>query len=76
VQLAQLLSSTGEGACTSRSCARLGLGKAITSRIDSVPAIMATILSKPKAMPPWGGAPYWQRVQQESELLPRLLRAD
>jgi hypothetical protein len=33
------------------------LGKAITSRIESVPAISAAIRSMPKAMPPCGGAP-------------------
>ena len=33
------------------------LGKAITSRIDAAPVIIIISLSKPKAMPPCGGAP-------------------
>src|SRR5260221_7758199 len=43
-------SSTGDGACVSRSCARWVLGKAMTSRMDSVPAIIATMRSKPNAI--------------------------
>ena len=54
----QAMAATGLGACVSKHCARCVFGKAMTSRIDSAPAIMATIRSRPKAMPPWGGAPY------------------
>src|SRR5690606_5324 len=50
-------SSTGLGACTSRSWARCVFGNAITSRIDAVPAMRATRRSRPNAMPPCGGAP-------------------
>ena len=35
----------------------LGMGKAITSRIDSRPARMAAMRSMPSARPPCGGAP-------------------
>src|SRR5688500_16500327 len=51
-------SATGLGACVRRHCARCVLGKAMTSRMDSAPAIIATMRSRPKAIPPWGGAPY------------------
>src|SRR5688572_8543467 len=51
-------SVAGLGAPVSRSWPRCVLGKAITSRIASAPAIRATMRSKPKAMPPCGGAPY------------------
>ncbi len=50
-------SVTGVGASTMRSWPRCVLGNAITSRIWSTPAIIATMRSRPKAMPPWGGAP-------------------
>ena len=39
--------------------AEVVLGKAITSRILLVPANSITSLSKPKAIPPWGGVPYF-----------------
>src|SRR5215210_6045495 len=48
----------GAGAAVSGSNPPPDLGKAMTSRIDSVPASRATIRSQPKAMPPCGGAPY------------------
>ena len=51
-------SSTSFGALVIRHCARCVLGKAITSRIDSAPAINVTRRSKPNARPPCGGAPY------------------
>jgi hypothetical protein len=35
----------------------LGLGKAMTSRMEGSPQSSITRRSKPKAMPPWGGAP-------------------
>ena len=47
----------GDGALVSRHCAEAVLGKAITSRMDSVPAIRAAMRSMPNAMPPCGGAP-------------------
>src|SRR6185503_5918035 len=50
-------SVTRVGAPVSRSCPRCVFGKAITSRIASVPAMSATMRSRPKAMPPCGGAP-------------------
>ena len=50
-------SVTGLGASTIRSWPRCVFGNAITSRIWSTPAIIATMRSRPKAMPPWGGAP-------------------
>src|SRR3546814_2131544 len=55
---ASCLSGIGDGAPVIRHCAVVVLGKAITSRIDSVPAISAAMRSMPKAMPPCGGAPY------------------
>src|SRR5258708_5595738 len=61
-------SSTGLGAPTSRSCARCVFGKAITSRIDSAPAISATRRSRPKAMPPCGGAPYCRLSSRKPNL--------
>src|SRR5471032_267679 len=50
--------STGDGALAIRSTALAVFGKAITSRIDDSPARMATIRSRPRAMPPCGGVPY------------------
>src|SRR5882672_5075309 len=61
-------SSTGDGACVSKSCARCVLGKAMTSRIDSAPAIMATMRSSPKAIPPCGGAPYCRASSRNPNL--------
>src|SRR5262245_21646623 len=46
------------GAPVSGSAPDAVLGKAMTSRIDSVLASSAHSRSKPKAMPPWGGGPY------------------
>ena len=57
---APLLGVMGAGAAVSGSNPPPVLGKAITSRIDSAPARRAQIRSQPKAMPPWGGAPYWK----------------
>ena len=50
-------SVTALGASISRSCPRCVFGNAITSRIWSTPAIIATSRSRPNAMPPCGGAP-------------------
>ena len=47
-----------EGLSAIRSLALLFLGKAIKSLIVSIPPNMEHILSKPNAIPPWGGAPY------------------
>src|SRR5690606_9531383 len=55
---ASCLSGIGDGASVIRHCAVVVLGKAMTSRIDSVPAISAAMRSMPNAMPPCGGAPY------------------
>ena len=52
-------SSTVFGACVSRPARAAFSGNAMTSRIDSAPAISVTMRSRPKAMPPCGGAPYW-----------------
>lgn len=49
--------STSEGAPSIRSEARCVLGKAITSRMLSLPAKSITQRSRPSAIPPWGGAP-------------------
>ena len=54
---ASCASGIGDGAPVIRHCAVVVFGKAITSRIDSVPAISAAMRSMPKAMPPCGGAP-------------------
>ena len=47
----------------------------MTSRIDSVPASSETMRSQPNAMPPCGGAPYCEGVEEEAELLLRVLLA-
>ena len=49
----------GAGALVSGSKPPPVFGKAMTSRIESVPASRATMRSQPNAMPPCGGAPYW-----------------
>ena len=48
---------TGAGAPVSGSAPEAAFGKAITSRIESVPDSRAQIRSQPKAIPPCGGAP-------------------
>src|SRR5262245_6606842 len=50
-------SSTSEGASVIRSVAEAVLGKAMTSRSELAPAMSITMRSRPRAMPPWGGAP-------------------
>jgi hypothetical protein len=50
-------SPTSEGEPVMRSKAPVVLGKGMTSRMDSSPARNMTSRSKPKAMPPCGGAP-------------------
>ena len=47
----------GAGAAVSGSKPPPDFGKAMTSRIESVPASSAAIRSQPNAMPPCGGAP-------------------
>ena len=69
-------SSTGLGAWVSRSCARWVFGKAITSRIDSAPVISVTRRSRPKAMPPCGGAPYCSASSRKPNLRLRFLGVD
>lgn len=49
---------TSDGDSIMRSSALFVLGNAMTSRIDSFFVMSAINLSKPNAMPPWGGAPY------------------
>src|SRR5579863_48984 len=51
-------SLTGEGASVIRQIPFCVFGKAITSRIELSPARSMTRRSSPKAIPPWGGAPY------------------
>ncbi len=51
-------SGTGEGASHIRSVPRAVLGNGMTSRIEVSPARIMTRRSKPRAMPPCGGAPY------------------
>src|SRR5690606_17409476 len=41
------------------------LGKAITSRRELAPHINITRRSKPGAIPPWGGAPYWRASRRK-----------
>src|SRR5208283_3485649 len=50
--------STSDGAPLIGSTAFCVFGNAITSRNESVPQSIMQILSTPKAIPPWGGAPY------------------
>jgi len=50
-------SSISAGAPVSGSCPLAVFGNAMTSRIDSRPAMTATTRSIPSAMPPCGGAP-------------------
>ena len=54
---ASCAASTAAGAPVSGSDPLAVFGNAITSRIDSRPARIATIRSMPNAMPPCGGAP-------------------
>ncbi len=49
---------TSEGAPIIKSTPAAFLGNAITSRMLSSPQASATMRSKPKAIPPCGGAPY------------------
>ena len=49
---------TTPGASVSGQCADCVFGNAMTSRIESAPAISMTIRSSPNAMPPCGGQPY------------------
>ena len=49
--------STPEGASVIRSVAEVVFGKAMTSRIEAAPASSMTSRSRPRAMPPCGGAP-------------------
>src|SRR5947209_5367920 len=51
------LVSTGAGAPVIRSRAFWFLGKAMTSRMLVVRASIIARRSRPRAMPPWGGAP-------------------
>src|SRR5512147_2513519 len=48
---------TRDGASVMTHVAFCVLGKAITSRMDVAPVRMAVSRSRPKARPPWGGAP-------------------
>lgn len=50
--------STGAGDSVMRSVAFAVFGNAITSRIEGVPHRIAIKRSKPRAIPPCGGAPY------------------
>src|SRR3984885_10195495 len=52
------VSLTSVGSSINRSAAVWVLGNAITSRILSAPAINIANRSRPKAIPPCGGAPY------------------
>ena len=53
----QLTFDTSAGACVIKQRACWFFGNAIVSLIESSAASNITILSKPKAIPPWGGAP-------------------
>ena len=61
--------STGAGAPVMGSDPEEVLGKAMTSRIDDSPASSMTMRSKPRPMPPCGGAPYSQRFEEPAERL-------
>ena len=50
-------SLTSEGASERGHVALVVFGNAITSRMEASPVIIATNRSKPRAIPPWGGAP-------------------
>ena len=65
---------TFEGASVIASVAFWVFGKAMTSRIDGAPVMIMIRRSKPKAMPPCGGVPYSQGVEQEPELAARIFR--
>ena len=56
-ELGQAACGYGRGAPVSGSAPDWVFGKAITSRMLSSPARIATRRSMPKAKPPWGGAP-------------------
>lgn len=55
---ASCLSETAAGAPVSAHCACAVLGNAMTSRMLGAPASSMASRSRPKAMPPCGGAPY------------------
>ena len=57
VQVAQLRADTAEGDSVIRQTPLAVFGKAITSRMLGVPQRIAFNRSKPRAMPPCGGAP-------------------
>src|SRR5262249_8471731 len=48
---------TEAGAFVMRSMPEVVFGNAMTSRSDDAPAAIAQMRSRPRAMPPWGGAP-------------------
>ena len=49
--------STPDGASVMRHDADVVLGKAMTSRMESRPAMSMIMRSSPSATPPWGGTP-------------------
>jgi hypothetical protein len=64
----------GEGESIITSRPELFLGKAMKSRMLSAPPNREQSRSKPKAMPPWGGAPYSKASSRKPNwlaLLPR-----
>ena len=60
--------STGAGASVIGSCACWFLGKAITSRMLSVPSPSMTMRSMPPAQPPCGGTPYSKASSRKPNL--------
>ena len=62
----------GVGAPVRGSRPEAALGKAITSRMVGAPASSMHTRSQPNAMPPCGGGPVLERVEQEPELRARL----
>jgi len=69
------LASTGVGAVDMRSTACAVFGNAMTSRIDGSPARIATMRSRPRAMPRARRA-VLQRLEEEAEPELRVLVAD
>ena len=65
---ASCVGATGSGEFVIGSAPDWVFGKAMTSRMFSSPARIATRRSRPKAKPPWGGAPYSNGLRKNPNL--------
>ena len=76
VQLLELLRVDRRRRPAMRSTAAAVFGNAMTSRIDALAARIATMRSRPSAMPPCGGVPYSSASRKKPNRVRRLLVAD